>query len=71
MNTNDERNQLELATSNSPEQSLDAETAELREGWRVLTKAESASGSPVSSAVSRQPLPSQAGRQRASTTTRR
>jgi hypothetical protein len=38
MNTNDERKQLELATSNSPEQNLDAETAELREGWRVLTK---------------------------------
>ena len=38
MNTNDERKQLELATSNSPEQSLDAETAELREGWRVLAK---------------------------------
>ena len=38
MNTNDERKQLELATSNAPEQNLDAETAELREGWRVLTK---------------------------------
>ena len=38
MNTNDERKQLELATSNAPEQNFDAETAELREGWRVLTK---------------------------------
>ena len=39
MNTNDELKQLELATSNAPEQNLDAETAELREGWRVLAKA--------------------------------
>jgi len=39
MNTNDELKQLELATSSTPEQNLDAETAELREGWRVLTKA--------------------------------
>lgn len=39
MNTNDELKQLELATSHAPDQSLDAETAELREGWRVLAKA--------------------------------
>ena len=39
MNTSDELKQLELATSNAPEQNLDAESAELREGWRVLTKA--------------------------------
>jgi hypothetical protein len=38
MNTSDERKQLELATSNAPEQNLDAEAAELREGWRVLAK---------------------------------
>lgn len=45
MNTNDELKQLELATSNAPEQNLDAETAELREGWRVLAKALQQSGS--------------------------
>ncbi len=39
MNSNDERKQLELATSSAPEQNLDAETAELREWWRVLAKA--------------------------------
>lgn len=36
MNMNEELKQLELATSTSPEQNLDAETAALREGWRVL-----------------------------------
>ena len=46
MNTNDERKQLELATSNAPEQNLDAETAELREGWRVLAKTLQQSGGP-------------------------
>lgn len=37
MNMNEELKQLELATSASPEQNLDVETAALREGWRVLT----------------------------------
>ena len=39
MNISDELKQLELATSRVPEQNLDAETANLREGWRVLTSA--------------------------------
>ncbi len=39
MNTRDELKRLELATSHAPEQSFDPETAELREGWRVLTAA--------------------------------
>lgn len=44
MNTSDELKQLELATSSAPEQNLEAETAELREGWRALTKALEQSG---------------------------
>ena len=39
MNIDDELKQLELATSNAPEQSLDADAAALREGWRVLSSA--------------------------------
>jgi hypothetical protein len=44
MNLEEELRQLEIATSREPsasaaELNLDAETAELREGWRVLTKA--------------------------------
>ncbi|MBC7854146.1 MAG: hypothetical protein IAF94_11990 [Pirellulaceae bacterium] len=39
MNTNDERKQLEHATSNLPEQSLDGDATALREGWRVLSAA--------------------------------
>ena len=39
MNTNDELKQLELATSDVPEQNLDPETAALREGWRVMSAA--------------------------------
>ena len=48
MNLEEELKRLEAATSrelpSAPEQNLDAETAELREGWRVL-KALEASGS--------------------------
>ena len=39
MNTDDDRKQLELATSSIPEQTLEPETAALREGWRVLSAA--------------------------------
>ncbi|MFN0017185.1 MAG: hypothetical protein ACKVP0_02935 [Pirellulaceae bacterium] len=49
MSTNDMNNdlkQLELATSRLLEQDLDGETAELREGWRVLASALEKSGEP-------------------------
>lgn len=39
MNTSDELKQLELATSNLPEQALDSDAAALRDGWRVLSAA--------------------------------
>jgi hypothetical protein len=37
MNTRDELEQLELATSAAPEANLDADTAALRDGWRILS----------------------------------
>lgn len=39
MNIDDDRKQLELATSKLPEQALDSDAAALREGWRVLSSA--------------------------------
>ncbi len=39
MSIDDDRKQLELATSSIPEQTLEPETAALREGWRVLSAA--------------------------------
>ena len=39
MSIDDDRKQLELATSKLPEQALDSDAAALREGWHVLSAA--------------------------------